>query len=160
MRFLLRKKKEGKEVNAGKVTGIKQMVFAHLQNRWATWMNRHTQTFSRNTWKLLLVLFVLTAGGYSIYLTIDAFFNANGKSISIIPIKKPAHINETGDAAATTPSITDAGYSHIKNFRLYMDSLARSPSGKIIYDSIIMYRPGLMDSIRMIEKYYQQQKQK
>lgn len=159
MRYLFRRKKV-KEAHAGRVKGIRQIVFAHLQNRWATWMNRRTQTFSRNTWKLLLVLFVLTAGGWSVYLTISAFFKADGKSISITPIKKPAHINETGDVAATTPSITDTGYTHIKNFRLYMDSLARSPSGRIIYDSIIMYRPGLMDSIRMIEKYYQQQKQK
>jgi len=41
-----------------------------------------------------------------------------------------------------------------------MDSLARSPSGKILYDSIISQRPGLMDSVRFIENYYQQLKQK
>ncbi len=41
-----------------------------------------------------------------------------------------------------------------------MDSLSADPSGKRIYDSIQQYRPGLMDSIRQIEDYYQQLKDK
>ena len=122
-------------------------------------MMKHTQKFSRNTCKLLLVLFILTAGGYSIYLAIDALFKTDSKAISITPVKKPAHINETGDVSAATSPITDTGYNRIKNFRMYMDSLARSPSGKSVYDSIMMHRPGLMDSVRMIENYYQQLKQ-
>ena len=36
-----------------------------------------------------------------------------------------------------------------------MDSLARSPSGRKLYDSIVAARPGLMDSVRYIEKEYQ-----
>jgi hypothetical protein len=35
-----------------------------------------------------------------------------------------------------------------------MDSLARSPSGKNLYDSITSQRPGLMDSVRFIEQLY------
>ncbi len=160
MKFLLkRKKKAANDVRAGIISGITRMAFAHLRTKWAKWMMRRTQNFSYTTWKIVLIGFVLTAGGYSIYLTIDPFFKADGRSVSITPIKKPAHINETGDVVTLTPQIADTGYNRIKNFRIYMDSLARSPSGKPVYDSIMMHRPGLMDSVRMIENYYQQLKQ-
>ncbi|ULT38451.1 hypothetical protein KRR40_25400 [Niabella defluvii] len=56
--------------------------------------------------------------------------------------------------------MSEAEYSRIKRFRVYMDSLARSPAGRTLYDSIIYHRPGLMDSVRFIENYYQQLKQK
>ncbi|SFQ30351.1 hypothetical protein [Parafilimonas terrae] len=159
MKFSLKRKKT-KKVHPGLLPGITQIAFAHLQTKWAKWMTKRTQRFSRNTWKLLLALFVLTAGGYSIYLAIDAFISKGSKSIAVTPIRTPAHINETGDVVTSTPQVTDTGYNRIKNFRMYMDSLARSPSGKPIYDSIMKHRPGLPDSVRIIENYYQQLKQK
>ncbi|MBS1780978.1 MAG: hypothetical protein JST70_16760 [Bacteroidetes bacterium] len=159
MKFLLKRKK-AKKVHPGLIPGITQAAFAHLQTKWAKWMTKRTQRFSRKTWKLLLALFVLTAGGYSIYLAIDAFISKGSKSIAVTPIRTPAHINETGDVAAAASPITDTGYSRIKNFRAYMDSLARSHSGKPVYDSIMMHRPGLSDSVQSIENYYQQLKRK
>lgn len=135
-------------------------AYKRLQGGWANWMMKRTEKFSKRTWIVLLILFVLSFGSYSTYVGVSAFTNKRSKSITITPIKKPEHVTETGDANIETAEVSEAEYSRIKKFRMYMDSMARSPSGRILYDSITSHRPGLMDSVRFIENYYQQLKQK
>ena len=123
-------------------------------------MMKRTEKFSRCTWIVLLVLFVLSVSTYSVYLAVNSFIGKAGNSITITPIKKPKHATETGEVNKEAVEVTEAEYSRIKKFRMYMDSLAQSASGKTLYDSITSHRPGLMDSVRFIENYYQQLKQK
>ena len=137
-----------------------QVGYKRLQGRWAEWMMRRTEKFSRRTWVVLLILFVLSVSTYSVYLAVNAFTGKGGSSITITPIKKPKHATETGEANIEAVEVSEAEYRRIKKFSAYMDSLARSPSGEILYDSITSHRPGLMDSVRFIENYYQQLKQK
>ncbi len=134
--------------------------YKRLQGSWADWMTKRTENFSQHTWIVLLILFVLSIGSYSTYVGVSALINKKSNLITITPIKKPKHATETGDANIEAAGVSEAEYSRIKKFRMYMDSLARSPSGKILYDSITSHRPGLMDSVRFIENYYQQLKQK
>jgi hypothetical protein len=131
-----------------------------MQGAWANWMEKRTKNFSRRTWFVFLVLFVVFTGSYSAYLAVHALADKGYPSFSITPIKKPKHLTETGEAKAAAPDISNAEYKRIKSFRRYLDSLARSPSGKSIYDSITGHRPGLMDSVRFIENYYKQLNQK
>lgn len=135
-------------------------IFKGVQGGWANWMMKRTENFSRRTWIVLLILFVFSTSTYSIYLTVSAFSGKKSRSITITPIKKPKHAVETGDAHTEATEVSGAEYARIKKFRVYMDSLAQSPSGKNLYDSITSHRPGLMDSVRFIENYYQQLKQK
>lgn len=137
-----------------------QAGFQRLQDGWAKWMTKHTKKFSRRTWMVLLMLFVLTTTTYNVYLAVTAFTGRKGGAITITPIKKPKHATEDGDAHTKAAVVSEAEYDRIKKFRMYMDSLARSPSGKILYDNITDHRPGLMDSVRLIENYYQQLKTK
>lgn len=137
-----------------------QTGYKRVQGGWANWMMRHTEKFSRRTWVVLLVLFVLSVSTYSVYIAVSAFTGKRSNSITITPIKKPKHATETGEANKEAMEVSEAEYSRIKKFSAYMDSLARSPSGKIQYESITSHRPGLMDSVRFIENYYQRLKQK
>jgi hypothetical protein len=137
-----------------------QTGYKHLQSGWASWMMRRTKNFSRRAWIALLILFVVSIGSYSVHLAVHAIAIQGHASFSITPIHKLKHLTETGEARIMVPDISDVEYSRVKRFRTYMDSLARSPSGKIVYDSITRHRPGLMDSVRLIENYYQQVKQK
>lgn len=134
--------------------------YKRLQGGWATWMMRRTENFSRRTWVVALILFVLSGSTYSTYLAVSAFTGKKANAITITPIKKLKHATETGETHIEAAELSEAEYTRIKRFRVYMDSLARSPSGKILYDSIISQRPGLMDSVRFIENYYQQLKEK
>jgi len=152
-----------KESNPEKVNPISNRIqagYKHLQRGWAKWMMKQTEKFSRRTWIVLLILFVLSTSTYSAYLAVSAFTKKGSNSITITPIKKLKHATETGEVPIEAAEVSQAEYSRIKKFRMHMDSLARSPSGKILYDSITSHRPGLMDSVRFIENYYQQLKQK
>ena len=152
-----------KESNPQKVNPISNRIHAgykHLQAGWAKWMVKRTQKFSRRTWIVLLILFVLSTSTYSIYLAVSAITEKDGILITVTPIKKPRYTTETRETDKEAVEVSEAQYRRIKKFRVYMDSLARSPSGKILYDSITSHRPRLMDSVRFIENYYQQLKQK
>lgn len=128
------------------------------QSRWAEWMQRKTEKLSGKGMFMVLLVFVLLAGGYSIYLIGRSFSENLTPSFSIIFIKRPAHIQETGDEARhRNPAISKSEYERIHWFKQYMDSLTQSIAGKVLYDSIIALRPGLMDSIQLIENMYQSQ---
>lgn len=136
-------------------TGIGQRA-RNLQRGWADWMGRRTTHLKRGHWLVALALFILLAGGYNGYLMFGSF-DWKGKTIfSIFPIHKPAFFKETGETGPETRTELPSGeYERIHRFRMYMDSLAQSPSGKPVYDSILQHRPGLMDSVLFIEKHYQ-----
>jgi len=147
-----------KQVNApqiGVVVKGFQVIYKRAQNKWATWMSGKTKHFSRRTWIVLLIFFLISGGGASIYIIVSSLTAKKKTQISITPIRKPKHITETGVSITTSTQLPEDEYNRIKKFRLYMDSLARSPGGKAIYDSITAQRPGLMDSVRFIENYYQ-----
>lgn len=159
MKFLFNsKKKEDTQTKGNSIAKGAASIYIRLQTRWAKWMEKRTESFSKGNWTVLLVLFVLLSGGYSTYMLLSSFITKERKAFSITPISKPGHLTETGDVKAQALLIPETEYRRIHNFRIYMDSLARSPSGKATYDSITYRRPGLMDSVRTIDNYYQQLK--
>jgi hypothetical protein len=54
-------------------------------------------------------------------------------------------------------SIGKEEFQRIENFKIYLDSLVESKAGKRIYDSVIAHRPGLIDSLSILENVYQSQ---
>lgn len=98
---------------------------------------------------VLLILFVLLTGSYNVYCIVNAI-TGKGYSMAITPIQKPKYATGKEESYKAT-EVPEAEYRRIKKFRKYMDSLAQNPSGKILYDSLISRRPGLMDSLRWIE---------
>ncbi|MEO7047496.1 MAG: hypothetical protein ABI091_19510 [Ferruginibacter sp.] len=160
MKLFFKRKESDAQLKPNVIAKGMQAIYNRLQDGWARWMMKRTEKFSRGTWTVLLSLFVLSASAYSVHILLNAFAGNGGNSITIIPIKKPMHLAETGEERITAPEVSEAEYSRFKRFRMYMDSLARSPSAKIFYDSITSHRPGLMDSLRFIENYYQKSKSK
>lgn len=160
MKLFSKIKKNNAELKPNAISKGMQASYKHLQTGWAKWMVKRTQKFSLRTWIVLLILFVLSTSTYSAYIAVSAFTKKESNSITIVPIKKLKHAAETGEPSIEAAEVSEAEYSRIKKFRMYMDSLARSPSGKTLYDSINSHRPGFMDSVRFIGNYYQQLKQK
>lgn len=126
-----------------------------LQKGWANWMSKRTSNFKRRHWLIVLLLFILAGGGYNCYLIADSLFSKGRIMFSIYPIHSPLFFRETGEATSDPDVQLSAGeYERIHRFRLYMDSLATSPSGKKVRDSILLHRPGLLDSVLFIEAHY------
>lgn len=69
---------------------------------------------------------------------------------------KSAHLLKVGDELNKPLAIiTKEEYKKIEHFKNYMDSLAGSASGKKVYNCILTGRPGLIDSIILLENIYQ-----
>lgn len=133
-------------------------ILEHIRTSWVRWMAKHTEHLSRSTWIVLLALFILSTSFYSVFLLVNGLGKKAGGSMVVTHIKRPKYIAETAERRDENAELSKAEYERIRKFRAYMDSLARSPSGRKLYDSITRRRPGLMDSIRFIEQYYQQLK--
>ncbi|GIQ57880.1 hypothetical protein Flavo103_10160 [Flavobacterium collinsii] len=126
-----------------------------LQYKCANWLERKTVHFSRLNWILVLLCFIVFTSGCSIYLIVNSFSDNKTGNITVTPITKPTNavlIEEKPTQLNTIISKTE--FEKIISFREYMDSLGRSPTGKKAYDSIVSERPGLLDSLTIIENYY------
>lgn len=59
------------------------------------------------------------------------------------------------DKKESVDVVTAATYKRFQQFRKYMDSLRICDT--VHYDSILLARPGLMDTVLILEKIYLQQ---
>jgi len=155
--FAIREKRKS-DSNRNALSRLLRTGYNRVQMRWANWMTRCTQNFSYRSWVALLILFVIITGGYCVYLAVGGFVNPQKHSVKIERIKRPQNMVDTGDMNKSPMEISADEYERIQQFRIYIHSLAQSTVGKLQYDNIISHYPGLMDSIRFIENYYQQSK--
>lgn len=161
--FLFSKRKEKVSTGgtsdkvAGKIAGFGLAT----QNRFTTIMNKAFEKMNHKRLKIWLIVFCITCGGYSIYLLANAIVSpaANQQSIKIDPVKVPKHYDNTGDEVLPSDNVVDEEtFFKIQAFKKYMDSLKQAGSKE--YDSILMARPFLMDTVLMLEQIYYSQKQK
>lgn len=142
---------------AGKIAGLGikvQQLFAEKMNR--VFMNTDFKRL-----KIILIIFCICAGGYSIYLIANSVISPDGKqnSFEVQQMDVPRHFDKTGEENLIPESYVDEEiYQQVKEFRNYMDSLKQKRRNE--YDSILQARPGLMDSVQMLEQIYLSQKQK
>lgn len=163
MLSLFKKKKKVVRDNLAQDRIAKNIVAwcIHWQERGASFMQKQTERLSGSGKMVMLILFSLITGSISIYLFSSNLIGKPSVPVSVTPIKVPAYPGKSGNENTKSAiSITKHEYQKIKNFRDYMDSLARSPSGKLVYQGIIAHRPGLMDSVALVEKIYLSQSKK
>lgn len=126
-----------------------------IQSGFANGMNRLLGNMSAGKLKVLLLMFCVTVGGYSVYLFGDALFSTEAKStIKIQQVTKPKHADNAGDETLLSDQYVDEStYRQILGFKKYMDSLkvAKHP----LYDSVVIGRPGLMDSVQILIEAYE-----
>ena len=142
---------------AGKIAG----VGIKAQRLFAERMNKLFMKTDYKRLKLILIFFCVSAGGYSIYLIANSVFSAEQKqqSFEIQQMDIPKHFNKTGDETVMPEATVDEQtFLQIQDFRKYMDSLKLNRTTE--YDSILQARPGLMDSVQVLEQIYLSQKQK
>ena len=129
-----------------------------LQYKCAHWLERKTAYLSRKSWITILFCFTVFTGGCNIYLIVNSLSGNTTKNITITSITKPTNavpFEEKSIQLNVANSKTE--FEKIVRFRRYIDSLGLSPTGKKLYDSILHYRPGLLDSITIVEQYYHSQ---
>lgn len=165
MRYKLKKGTTKDPIQKDRVTSKLMQQFdeanLRLQYKFAHWLERKTVTWSRKSWILILIFFTILTSGSSIYVVVKSLSQSEANAIHIIPITKSIKGRKTDSKTEQLKrSISSSEFEKIIRFRRYMDSLVRSPTGQKIKDSIIQCRPGLLDSLTIVEKYYQSQLKK
>lgn len=126
-----------------------------LQYKCANWLERKTAHFSRLNWIVILLCFTVFTSCCSLYLIVNSFSGNKNGNIIITPITKPTNLVPVKERRIELNTIiSKTEFEKITSFRKYMDSLGRSPTGKKTYDSIVSDRPGLLDSLTILENYY------
>nr|MBD3623431.1 hypothetical protein [Sunxiuqinia sp.] len=121
-------------------------------------MERMTENLSRTKLVLLLLFFIALMAGHSIFLIGKSVLGNEANSVSVTAFKIPKHVTKSvGAVPQKDIAVNNDVFQRIIHFREYIDSLARSPDGKAMYDSIVANRPGLLDSINLVEKIYRPQ---
>lgn len=129
-----------------------------FQKRWAGFMQRRMEKLSMRGKKGMVIALCIVSGSYCSRIIYQSFHNRHAKIFSVTAIQAPAHVTETGEATVTKDVIiTEAEYQRVRHFHQYVDSLYATNEGKTIADSLLLQRPGLMDSIYRLEQLYQLQ---
>lgn len=148
-----------KEIVQKKVAGKIFFGITKLQTAFARLMDKKVNRYSVKKRRYFLYIFCIPAALYFLFLMATPFLPLPKVSVLRVDnIKMPIHTDKTGELKNNEEFITKEEYNNIHSFKIYMDSLSKDSNGKKIYDSILLAHPKLMDSINMIEEFYQFQK--
>ena len=141
---------------AGKIAGAGII----LQKKFADRLNGTFRNMNSKKLKGLLILFCLSAGSYSVYLSVNAIIGQEKrqKNFTVDQVDVPKHFDKTGDEILTDASVDEETFYKIQAFKKYMENLKQNMSMQ--YDSILQTRPGLLDSVQVLEGIYYSQNQK
>jgi hypothetical protein len=131
-----------------------------IQSRFSDFMNASTKNIPAKNIKIILIAFCLFGGGFSIYLIGEAILKPDKeqKEYKIDQVNVPKYYDRNGNEELEADQYVDQEtYQRIEAFERYMDSLAQNTTGRTIHDSILIVRPGLMDSLKMLKEIYQSQ---
>ena len=126
------------ESNKEKLAGKIASAILNTQSRVSDRMNRFRGL------KALLIVFCIVSAGLSTYFLVDAITSKPKAKINVDRIRTPRPAYETPEEMYDE-KIPEEIYYNIQNYRRYMDSIGEA------------IRPGLADSMRMLEEMYLQQ---
>jgi hypothetical protein len=119
----------------------------------AAYLQHKTNSYSKGSKKLVLLLFIIVFVTKSITLFVHSIKGSQKKSIAISRIKTiPVEREEP-----QTLLITKSEFLKIQKFKYYIDSLSTTAKGKKIKDSLLINRPQLMDSVNFLVSLYLEQ---
>lgn len=129
-----------------------QLIYLKAKAMWAEWMDRNSARLGAGKTKILFIVVTALFGTLCLLLIFSGgqlFYTKPNLHPDIIQtIRAPS-------AAITTASPSDTlAMKQIRALRSYMDTLSVTEGGRKTRDSILEARPGLMDSIRILEAMY------
>jgi hypothetical protein len=150
-----REKELLKSVATDRLANVVAHILIKLQFLFVRKMNGMCKGLTVQQLKKGLFLFCMTTCSYCFYLIATHVFRSQPSAIKSMaaPLQIPVNINPTDNVQTQrNRSIDSQTLSSISQFRYYLDSLKKFQS--LEYDSILQARPGLMDSMQMLEQFY------
>jgi hypothetical protein len=141
-------KKDNNALHKATLPQYVNAMYLRLKLEWVEWMDRQTTRLGRRGQYIALGLFVAISLSCCLLLIFGGTSKVINAGIAPQPISKVKTVNQKPMGLQTNDSVLQ---NRIQSFHKYIDSLARSPSGRKTIDSLLSARPGLMDSVRMAE---------
>ena len=127
------------------------LVYTHTQLiALAAWLQRKTSHYSNRKRKAILAIFCTTFVSVSLSILLEGLKKRAPVYPSITPILAVPLVNPKDKR----PLINEAEFKVMHRFRVYLDSLNRTPTGRHIRDSLLQQRPHLLDTIHYLERIY------
>ncbi len=120
----------------------------------AAFLQKKTTNYSAGKKKWILFLFCFVFISESVFIIYNSFHGNHSQSYAVTPIRVMPLIKEY-DKVQTVQS---KELLRVHQFKRYLDSLSFSERGKTIRDSLLMRRPGLMDTLIYLDNIYQETK--
>ncbi len=134
------------------------ITIIRTQQKFADLLAKKAEHLSHAKLKIMLLSIGVCWFGWSICLVIKGFITNGSQQITlqINRMNIPKYTDHTGEEKLQPQwQVTKDDYAKLQKFRKYMDSLAEN--NKRSYDSILLTRPHLMDTVLALENFYKQQ---
>jgi hypothetical protein len=128
----------------------------NLQQGFSRKMNKHFEGVGLVRARWIMGVFALLFGGYSLYLIGDVLVRPEAENL--MPpeqISKPKNLQPSGFESRAPVTVDKETFLQMRIYRLFLDSLKSEDPFR--YDSLLSVRPGLPDSIRLLEVIYHSQ---
>ncbi|MDC7218060.1 MAG: hypothetical protein PQJ28_03450 [Spirochaetales bacterium] len=125
------------------------------QQAWVEWMEAKAARLSRKGQYLSLGLFMAISAGFCTLMLFGGLGNLMGFTAKPVAIRSVAAPRISSPKVAPDDSLLQ---EKLAAFHHYWDSLSQSASGRKTRDSLLLVRPGLLDSIRIAEQLIATQK--
>jgi hypothetical protein len=150
-----RQKASLKSVATDRLAHVVAHSLIKLQFLFVRKMNGMCKRLTAQQLKTGLFLFCITTCSYCCYLITTHVFRSQPSTMKsmVAQLQIPVNINQADNAQSQrNRSIDSQTLLSISQFRYYLDSLKKFQP--LEYDSILQARPGLMDSMQMLEQFY------
>ena len=124
-----------------------------MKQKLACYLQQRSELLSLKSKKLILLFFFIVCSTGSIFIIINA--SDKGNNITVKQISKPASTKDSTHLETKSDSaITEKDYKRIERFKSYLLQLRDDSTTGKKFDSIMLQRPHLLDSITLFEKMY------
>lgn len=126
--------------------------YGQMRDRWARKMSALTTELSKRDMILILAGFVFFGSSLNFLIVYDSFKNHTPESIRISTISKVLTGPQEKKSVLQPFAISGEKYKAMMDFKMYLQG--QDSGAKALYDSLRIWRPGLLDSLVYIENYY------
>ena len=147
------------DAKSNPVVGVSVRIVEKLRKKWVAFMQVQARKLSYQQQKRVVILFFILAISCSLLTIMRTLFAPGKSSMAIDAIQLPKHVTGLAVREGIVPKMVNKDLERIQRFKSFMDSLRVSPTGKRVWDSILVNRPNLMDSVLLLEEIIYKQKQ-
>lgn len=142
-------KEKNKDTQQSRMAEAIRRKCHEAQQELAGYLQKKTNKLSAGVKKCSLIAFCLIGSVVYIYTAVQSWQAPQWPRPQFIQIRFPLHAQPS--ARSREAYQDDSVLQRIKIFHAYMDSLGQTTTGLMTRDSLLRARPGLMDSIALLQ---------